>query len=169
MVSREVQKKICLLGDSAVGKTSLIKKFVLDIFDDKYIATVGTKVTRKDIVIKNDVNLTLMIWDILGQQDYHQLRFMYFKNANGALVVCDITRRETLESLREWASSFFKTVGKVPVVFLANKYDLASNAQFGEENLKMIAEMFEAPYLYTSAKTGLNVEKAFRTLGELIV
>jgi small GTP-binding protein len=161
----QLRKKICMLGDSAVGKSSLIRRFVFNEFDEKYITTIGTNVSKKDlnVVINKQENelqnyeVTLAIWDIIGQRDFHSFNLNYFRAANGGLVVCDITRRETLENLDMWASSFRNNIGQVPLVFLVNKYDLSENGAFDEEEIN------------TSAMTGENVESAFHTLGELMV
>jgi small GTP-binding protein len=172
-----LRKKICLLGDAAVGKTSLIRRFVLNQFDEKYITTIGTNVSKKDIRIvhQNQQNfiqnfdLTLAIWDIIGQRELHSFNLNYFRSANGGIVVCDITRKDTLESLIMWTSSLFNTIGKVPLVFLANKYDLRASAAFDINELAQIANQFNAPCFYTSALSGENVEQAFYALGESIV
>ena len=86
-------KKVCLLGDSSVGKTSLVRKYVYDTFDDSYIATIGTKTVKKQLSVSHfgkDIDLTLMIWDILGQKEYRKVQSMSFQGTSGALVVCDI-------------------------------------------------------------------------------
>ena len=171
---KEYQKKICLLGDGAVGKTSLIRKYVMDVFDDKYIATVGTKVSRKSVSLdfpEKDLNidLTLMIWDVVGQKEYQKLRLMYYQGANGALVVCDMTRKETLDGLKDWASSIKQSLGDIPLIFLVNKSDLDGQKKITEEDIKTTSESFGATYLYTSALSGKNVEKAFYDLSALMV
>ena len=86
--NREIIKKICLLGDAAVGKTSLIKRYVYSMFDDKYITTIGTKVTKKSITYTKqaagqatEIRLTLLIWDILGQKQYSRLHPVYYQGA----------------------------------------------------------------------------------------
>jgi small GTP-binding protein len=174
MERKRFQRKICLLGDGAVGKTSLIRKYVLDKFDDKYLPTIGTKVSRKEIVLpfqkeKIVVDLTLIIWDIVGQKAYQKLRQMYYQGANGAIVVCDVTRKESLESLREWTNSLFEVANPVPVLFLANKSDMIHKAEFKPEDLEEIAAEYKSPYFYTSAKSGANVNRAFHRLGELMI
>lgn len=171
---KEYQKKICLLGDGAVGKTSLIRKFVMDVFDDKYIATVGTKVSRKSVALEFPekdlhVDLTLMIWDVVGQKEYQKLRLMYYQGANGALVVCDMTRKETLDGLKDWASSIKQSLGDIPLIFLVNKSDLEEQRKITDEDIKAMAENFGASHIYTSALTGKNVEKAFQDLSSLMV
>jgi len=169
-----LKKKILLLGDGAVGKTSLIGRFVVDKYDDKYLMTLGTKVTKKDLQIKSKktgetVDITLMIWDILGQKQFRKIQASAYQGAKGALIVSDITRKETLNSMREWRKSLYDVAGPVPVVFLANKSDLVDNYEFTEEDLKEICEKLKASYLLTSALSGLNVDKAFKRIARLIV
>ena len=93
--------KICLVGDSAVGKTSLIRRYVMDIFDDKYLSTLGTKVSKKQVIIKNEdreVAFTFSIWDVLGQKDFKKIQNLAFRGSKGAMLVCDLTRKDTLEN-----------------------------------------------------------------------
>jgi small GTP-binding protein len=172
--------KVCLLGDAAVGKTSLIRRYVLDKFDDKYISTMGTKVTLKELHLefpeKNTiVELTLLIWDIVGQKkrlptaivsyERYMPQKKYFKGANGAFLVCDITRNETFESLKEWIEAMKKEVGIVPMVFITNKSDLRKDTDFNYKDVESLAEQFNSIIIKTSAKTGDNVEDAFKELG----
>jgi len=163
-------KKICILGDGAVGKTSLIRRYVHDVFDDKYLSTIGAKITKKVVTLKYhgakpDVVLTLMIWDIAGQKDYNNVHPTYYQGAEGALVVCDITRKETLGNMSQWVESIYNVANKVPMVFLANKSDLKMQATFNENDMKNIAARFKSSFFLTSAKTGQNVEEAFSTIG----
>jgi len=172
-----LRKKVCLLGDAAVGKTSLIRRYVHNQFDEKYITTIGTNVSKKNmkIVIKDQNNepinyeLTLAIWDIIGQKELHSFNLNYFRNANGGLVICDFTRKDTLDSLMMWTSSLFNTIGQVPLVFMANKFDLQNQAEFNLNDLIPVANQFQAPSFATSARTGENVERAFYMLGEAMV
>jgi small GTP-binding protein len=165
----EVRKKIVLLGDNSVGKTSLIRMFVTNSFDDKYISTIGTKVTKKKIEVKAKSQkqiIHLMIWDIVGQRDYALIMASAFKGAHGAMFVCDVTRRETMDSLTNyWLPNLKKYCGDVPMVFLANKCDLTDQAQFSLHDLDDVARSFDCEGLLTSAKTGKNVEEAFTSLG----
>ncbi len=171
---RYFRRKICLLGDAAVGKTSLIQRYVMDKFDDKYVVTLGTKVTMKDVVIEKPhedeiVNLTLMIWDILGQREFKRLQASFYKGSNGTIVVADLTRKETLENIHDWILALFNTAGKVPVLLLINKSDLSEQAAFTEDDIKKIAEKYNTSYLFTSAKTGENVEKAFLDISNMLL
>jgi small GTP-binding protein len=165
----EVKKKIILLGDGAVGKTSLIRRFVIDKFDDKYILTIGTKVTGKTIQIERDENLVhlkFQIWDILGQKGFTKLHQSSFRGTDGVILVADITRKKTLLSLATyWIPKVHHLVGNVPFIILANKYDLKKNAEFAEEELKKLSVKYNAPFYFTSAKNGDNVQTAFFKIG----
>ena len=173
MQRKEVRNKICLLGDGAVGKTSLIRRYVLNSFSDDYIQTVGTKTSLKRIEVPyEDVDVTvdfsMMIWDILGQRDYRSLHSMYFRGAAGGLLVFDITRADTFQSLEDWKESFFRVVKPVPLVVLANKCDRMEHAAVTQEDMDNLAFRYKCPVLQTSALTGKNVENAFFALaGEI--
>jgi small GTP-binding protein len=170
----EVIKKICLIGSERVGKTSLIKRFILNMFDDKYLKTLGTKVSKKVVIIEHPekdlrINLTMLVWDMMGQETFRPLlQDSYFYGASGCLAVCDSTRIETLKGLDDWIKSLFSVADKVPVIILANKSDLKDNIQINEEELKNFSEKYEAPFFFTSAKVGDNVEKVFYMLGEMV-
>lgn len=177
-----MKKKIVLLGDSAVGKTSLIRRFVFDQFEDYYVSTIGTKVTRKELRIpaeEEDIGLTLVIWDLIGREGYHALHARSFVGVNGAILVADMTRKDTLDSLeRYWIPSLFKVAESVPLVFACNKSDLKGDLEFQLEDLETIASRYNAGFekalpkrlrvaYATSAKTGRNVESAFESIGHL--
>lgn len=179
-----MKKKIVLLGDSAVGKTSLIRRYVFNQFEDSYIATIGSKVTMKELKIKRPertVNLRMMIWDLIGREGYHALHARTFVGVHGALLVSDLTRKETLESLeRYWIPFLFKIVEDVPLVFVCNKSDLKGEYEFDPDELVDIAKRYNGhverilpsglePNYSTSAKDGSNVEKAFLSLGHLVL
>src|SRR5207249_11546858 len=105
MVDDHIKRKILLLGDGAVGKTSLIRRFVVDKFSDDYITTIGTKVTKKDLRLESPgkaTDLTSMIWDVLGQKGYKGIQESSFQGAKGALLIYDVSRQETLQSLQDY-------------------------------------------------------------------
>ena len=174
---RVMKKKICLIGDSRVGKTSLIKRYVMNEFDDKYIATIGAKISKKDLQIKVSHNngeitalITLTIWDLIGHRDreYWSLLKRYYLNTDGALFVCDLTSKPSLANLKEWISSLFNTIGVVPFVVMANKSDLTGQAQLAEQDLLEFTKQYNTDFYYTSAKTGANVNLSFQRLGEIM-
>lgn len=166
MPPRKYILKLCLLGDGAVGKTSLVRRFVYDAFDDKYIMSFGTKVTKRSVKVE-DAEIDLMVWDILGQKNWENLHAAYYRGAVGALAVCDFTRPETLDSLTAWLESFRKVVGAMPVIILANKSDLEK--KFTSEKAKEFASSLGCEVLETSAKSGLNVEEAFQRISTKIM
>ncbi len=173
MKTRNILAKVCLLGDGEVGKTSLIRKFVLDQFRDEYIATVGTKVSKKNLELtfpKYDtkLNMTLTIWDILGQRDFSNLHTSFYSGGSGALLVCDLTRKDTLESLNQWIENLFETTGEIPIIILGNKCDLKDDHQVTKDEVSALARNYHTVFMYTSAKTGENVQFTFKSLGTKI-
>ena len=168
-----MKTKICLVGEGAVGKTCLIRRFIHDDFDDKYISTLGAKVSKKEVFVPgtntDEVRVDMTVWDIMGEKGFRELlKEAYFHGAQGILAVCDITRKHTLTELNDWIAAVNKVTGPIPVLFMANKADLAESAQVTEEELKKFTGTHKAPWALTSAKTGQNVESSFRTLAELI-
>ena len=170
---KEIQKKILILGDGSVGKTSLIRRLVVDKFDDRYIATIGTKITAKDLQVEMDrqkIYLKLQIWDILGQKGYRKLYNSSFRGVDGIFMVADITRKDTLMSLKNyWIPLVNKVAGVVPFVILANKSDLIERAEFNENDLKEFASVYKVPSYPTSAKCGETVQRAFEILGKRMI
>lgn len=161
-----------MVGDPAVGKTSLIRKFVYDMFDDKYLVTLGAKVTKKVIKIpikSKNFEVKLMIWDIAGQKTFGEIRSAYYRGSEGAILICDVTDKDTLNNLNSGVTSIFKITKKIPIIFLANKIDLKDKIQFGRKELEKNASYYKSPFLFTSAKTGENVEKAFQTIGKVLL
>jgi len=170
---KQIKRKVLLIGDGAVGKTSLIRKFVTDRFDDKYITTIGTKITKKDMRFNlkdGEMVLTLMIWDILGQKGYTGIQASSYRGAEGAMIVCDLTRKETLASTVDyWIPELRKVAGEIPLVFVGNKCDLIDSRQISESELQATAATFGSNSFVSSAKTGENVEAIFTHFGEMVL
>jgi small GTP-binding protein len=167
---KEMMKKMCVIGEAAAGKTSLIRRFVVDKFDDKYIVTIGTKTSKKILSIRDgnvNVSLKLMIWDILGQSHFDKLKESAFKGSNGAFIVLDLTRKETLQAFDKWLESLYNIVPNIPVIVLANKNDL--EPKFTKEEIEESLNKYGFPYFLTSAKTGENVDNAFYTIGKMMI
>ncbi len=161
-----------MLGDGAVGKTSLIRRFVFDDFKDEYIMTIGTKVTKKPLEFiaddGTDIKLNLMIHDILGQAKHEALQNTYYNGSKGAFIVVDMTRKETLDRVKWWYDGFTSIAGKVPITLVGNKNDLEAEHQMTSLDLEMVAEKFEANFYLSSAKSGENVERIFNNMGRRV-
>lgn len=157
-----IQKKVCMVGTFAVGKTSLVRQFVESVYSEKYHTTVGVKVDKKVIAV-DDKEVMLVLWDIEGAQTGFDLRQSYLRGAAGYLLVADGTRPDTLANAIDLQQRTEATIGKMPFVLLVNKADLqqqwrveaAQLAQLRADNWLMTT---------TSAKTGQGVEDAFATL-----
>lgn len=163
-----LSKKVCLLGDFAVGKTSLVRRFVYDLFDDRYISTIGVKVSRKVIAVPREgevVELTVILWDLAGSEEFDSLRVSYLRGAAGAVLVCDLTRPETLESCRMYADELRSVNPAARFVLAANKRDLVGSHHLTEEQIAAAAAGLAIPHYLTSAKVGDDVEAVFRDLG----
>ncbi len=161
--------KVCIVGEPMVGKTSLIKRFVYNMFSDKYMMTIGTNIYKKTVAHRGDT-VHLMLWDVMGNAGFRNiLKTAYFYGADGLFVVGDLTRPETFESLPEWVSAAIEGAEKeLPIILLANKSDL--EWKMTEDDVATwSAEIFARTYHITSAKTGENVERAFREMVRILV
>lgn len=171
---RRMKAKLVLLGEGGVGKTSLIRRFVLDEYQDTYLHTIGTKVSKIALTVPHgadvEVQMDMSIFDIMGQQGFRDLiRETYFHGAQGLLAVCDITRQDSLVALNEWIPSGLEIAGHVPVHILVNKKDLLDRRAFADEDIRKVAESLGATWTMTSARTGESVDDAFNALAIEIV
>ncbi len=173
---QRIKTKVCLVGEAAVGKTSLIRRYVQDEFDDRYITTLGAKVSKKELAfdLPNDVRvqMDMTIWDIMGEKGFRDLlKEAFFHGAKGTIAVADLTRYSTLKELDDWVQGVFNVVGEIPVVFAINKVDLKDEVMilYGEKEIGQAVRAFEAPFFYTSAKTGENVDPMFQRLGTMVL
>jgi len=162
-----IQKKVCMLGGFAVGKTSLVARFVHSMFSDKYLTTVGVKIDKKTVRV-GESDVTLMLWDIYGQDDFQKIRMSYLKGSSGYLLVVDGTRKATLDVARELLAAAEETLGKVPFILVLNKSDLTESWELDEGELgRLEAEGWKV--VRTSAKTGAAVEETFLELTRRMV
>ena len=162
-----IQKKVCMLGAFAVGKTSLVARYVHSIFSDKYLTTVGVKIEKKSLDL-GDRQVDLIIWDLYGDDAFQRLRMSYLRGSAGYLLVVDGTRRETLDTALALADSVEHEIGRVPFLLVLNKADLEPS---WEVDAREIANLSARGWrvVRTSAKTGDGVEEAFDTLARLVV
>ncbi len=171
---RRMKTKLTLLGEGGVGKTSLIRRFVLNEYQETYLHTVGTRVSKIELAVPYgadvEVQMDLSIFDIMGQRGFKDLiRETYYHGSQALMAVCDITREDSLYALNEWIPSALEIAGDVPMYILVNKKDLADRRAFSDEDVRRLAEAFDAPYAFTSARTGEFVEDAFNALAIEIV
>lgn len=159
-----IQKKICMLGTFAVGKTSLVRRFVESIYSGKYHTTVGVKVDKRVVQVGTE-EATLLLWDIEGTETEHEFRKSYLRGASGYLLVADGTRLETLYKAMALQTRAEETVGPAPFLLLLNKADLSQQWQIGSRETEAL-EQKKWNVIHTSAKTGHGVEEAFLTLAE---
>ncbi len=169
VVQDRASYKVILMGDSGVGKTSLIRRYVRNYFDEGYLATIGTTVSKHVELVTleegKSVEVNLTVWDIMGNKRILDLvGDAYFYGARGALAVFDVTRRETLKGLGDWIQAARKEEPRMPIVVLGNKADLADERRVTNDEARAHCQGLGFPYLPTSAKTGLNIEAAFGML-----
>ncbi len=168
-----LSKKMCMVGDFGVGKTSLIRRFVERQFSDRYLSTVGVKISRKPLTVRDSErgtqDLKLLIWDIEGQTKFKAIAPSYLQGASGILVVADLTRPETVEHLNDHIQNFLAINQRGFIAIALNKADLIDS-----EELAQISGALKFPQpqiigIYqTSAKTGDNVDLIFETLAKTI-
>ena len=162
--------QILLIGDSSVGKTSLIQRYVNGIFKDEkdvYLPTVGLDFYKKHEII-NNMNVLVRLWDTAGQERFKSLTPNYFKNAEGVMLTYDITNTESFENLKFWINSIKTNLGDknifIPIIIVGNKLDMEDKRKITKENADKLSKEYNYKYFETSAKTGEGVDDAFRDL-----
>ena len=171
--------KLVLIGDAAVGKTSIRQRYLGQGFQTEHLTTLGADFAAitKEV---DEYQIKYQIWDLAGQPMFKNVRPRFFKGCFGALAVFDITRRDTFLNLGNWIEELYQFSGRgvVPIILLANKMDLKEERQVTEEEAQEFVEelnkktkelSIENFFLPTSAKTGLNIDKAFEIIGQYIV
>ncbi|MHA2282471.1 MAG: Rab family GTPase [Promethearchaeota archaeon] len=158
--------KIIVIGEPAVGKTSLVKKFVSGRFNKDYRSSLGTNIFTKKIVLENKTETTLQLWDIAGQERWINMRHHYYSGAKGVIIVGDITRGKTFDQIEKfWVPDLSENCSLIPNILLANKSDLTEKIE--EQWIKTLgARINTSSIVFTSAKTGENVELAFKLIAE---
>jgi small GTP-binding protein len=162
-----LKKKICLLGSYGVGKTSLVARFVHSMFADKYHTTVGVKIDKKVLEIEGE-ELTLMLWDMAGEEENAPVKLNQVKDASGYLLVVDGTRARTLDIARSIQQRVESEIGSRPFLMLVNKADLRETWEIPDSTWADLANLGWT-VLETSAKSGQHVEEAFLTLSSRIL
>lgn len=157
----EKTRKICMLGDFAVGKTSLVARFVTQAFSDKYLTTVGVKVDTK-VVALHEGSVKLVLWDIAGKNALDSVKLSYLRGAHGLVLVADGTRETTLRSALFLLNQARSEIGPVPAILMVNKFDRIDDWEITPSALMEVRRSL--PLFESSANTGEGVEEAFLTL-----
>lgn len=161
--------KVIIIGEAGVGKTSLVKRFVSGHFTRDYRTSIGANLFIKELNISSDNNVSIQIWDIAGQEKWKKMRHLYYRGAHGALFVGDLTRKNTFEQLKEfWNQDLNKYCEEIPKILVVNKVDL--NSIISNNDIEKLAQSINVKAtIFTSAKNGQNVEKAFHQIAEAVV
>ena len=162
-----IQKKICMLGATGVGKTSLVSRYVLSLFSDTYMTTIGVKVDKKNVSVDGQ-DVTLMLWDIYGEDEFQTVRTSYLKGTSGYLLVADGTRPLTLDMARQLQTKAAEVVGQAPFILVLNKADLSDQWHLDDRAIWRLVENGWS-VVRTSARTGEGVEDAFAKLTRRIL
>ena len=158
--------KIIIIGEPAVGKTSLVKKFVTGQFTKDYRSSIGTNIFTKKILLKKKTEVTLQLWDIAGQERWVNIRRPYYAGAKGVIIVGDLTRNNTFDQIEKfWVPDLTQDYSLIPIILLANKSDLSNKIE--KQWINSLGERINtSSIIFTSAKTGENVELAFKLIAE---
>jgi len=173
MSTRKIMLKVIVLGESGVGKTSLLLRYVSNKFTIATKSTIGTDFLTKQIEV-GDKTVTLQIWDTAGQERFQGLGSAFFRGSDGVLFVFDVTRRETFDELERWKQTFLIQIGQegnhnFPIVIVANKVDRADERQVSNDEVESWARNQGLPLIETSAKSGQNVDEAFQQIARVVM
>ena len=159
-----LRKKICMVGSTAVGKSSLVRRYVYGMFSESYLTTIGVKVDKKTVTTEQGP-VELLLWDIHGDDEFARIQTLYLRGMSGYFLVADGTRLETVDHALSLKQRIDREIGELPCLLLVNKADLSEDFKVDVEDLKSLEEeggLNKA--MTTSAKTGDRVEAAFETL-----
>ena len=164
--------KVIIIGEAGVGKTSLVKKFISGQFSSDYRASIGTNMYIKEIEIGSNEKfhkISIQLWDIAGQERWINMRHVYYEGTQGALIVGDLSRKRTFEQIvKFWQPDLIKYCGKIPFILIANKFDVSH--EITENEIESFGQsIYASSIICTSAKTGMNVEKAFEEISKQVI
>ena len=157
----EMMFKVVLVGDSFVGKTNIMSKYIKNEFHEDSKATVGVEFGSKQFTVEGH-SIKAQIWDTAGQERYKAITSAYYKGAKGAFIVYDVTRKQTFDSVEKWVNDVTAVADKkITIILIGNKCDLEDQRQITKEQGEEKANKLELAFLETSAFSGENLDKAF--------
>ena len=163
----QIVLKLLLLGDSSVGKTSILLKYISNKFDESSISTVGVDYMDK-IIDYNKFKIKLQIWDTSGEEKFRTITKNFYRNADGLLVVFDLTKKESYDHIRSWINEAKENNDKLKTILIGNKLDLKDERIVTNEVAKQFAEKNNLKYIETSAKDGTNINESFQAIIDLL-
>ena len=166
-----ISKKICMLGSFGVGKTSLVRRFVLNQFMEEYRSTMGVHIQKKDVSLSNHASsgINLILWDIAHVEEFDRTVKSYFQGSHGAIVVFDVTRPQSFQETNTYLKPYLEINPRSKLIFVGNKIDLVDKKSYKMEQLLQISKTYNAPSILTSAKEGENVSELFHKLATSLV
>ena len=170
MSEKKIKRKvirITMLGDSAVGKTSLILKFLSQDFNENYLTTIGKDKLEKKVVMNDGNEIKLIIWDTAGQERFHSIATSTIKGSHGIVLTFDLTNRKSFDNLGIWLNDIQNNSNEVPVVLFGNKCDLFEKYEVENNEAKSFAKDHSLEYFETSAKQDINVQDGFNALARM--
>ena len=164
----EIDLKILLVGDTCVGKTSILSKYIDDIFEENHISTIGVEYKVKSLII-NGIKINLRIWDSSGQDRFRSITQSFFRNADGILIIFDLTEKKTFEGVKQWLidSEYYDI--KIKKILVGNKVDLIEERKVEKVIIDNFVKKIQLKYYEISAKEGTNIDNVFRELAEMIL
>ena len=167
MSKPQLKFKLIIIGDTEVGKTSMLLKYIDNYFPEKHLSTIGVEFKIKEVETEK-YNVTLQIWDTAGQERYKSIAKSFFNSTNGIIFVYDITKRETFTSVKEWIKDS-EVYGTFSRIICGNKIDLNDLREVNFGELKELGLKKKIDILETSAKDGTNIDEAFKKIVDLII
>ena len=164
----EIKFKILVLGDSSVGKTTLLLKYVDGYFPTLYVATIGVEFKTKKINV-DGIDITLQIWDTAGQERFRSVTKSFLKGADGIIYVYDVTNKESFDNLKTWINTAEESITDFKKIIIGNKIDIEDKKKVSTEMLEKFCEKQNLKGLETSAKNGTNVNEMFELLTKMII
>ncbi len=163
--------KILIVGPAAVGKTSILERFIYNRFSENYKLTIGVSFLSKIVDLSENGIIRLSIWDIGGQERFESLRTEFYKGAAGAVIVFDLTKLETYNAIEKWLNEVRHYAGNIPFILIGNKADLLIHfvRVVEKKEAQEFARTHNSTYIETSAKTGENVDEAFQKFSQMLV